>query len=186
MRHQDHQPSRIPLSSDGQAPRQPRWRTFGERPPSRRSSEAFSTVPHLPCPAHTRSTPRQETRLWDSLLLIKPPTLMSGAFCFYGICRKKRGPTSGLEPFSCSSYEFACARSSPSWCVRKLRLSMGFSAPPPRLRVHCVVACTSPVAVNPLAKTLIADLIITSDNSCVAEVLPTAIRDPYAPIDWPS
>jgi hypothetical protein len=146
----------------------------------------FSTVPHLPCPAHTRSTPRQETRLWDSLLLIKPPTLMSGAFCFYGICRKKRGPTSGLEPFSCSSYEFACARSSPSWCVRKLRLSMGFSAPPPRLRVHCVVACTSPVAVNPLAKTLIADLIITSDNSCVAEVLPTAIRDPYAPIDWPS
>ena len=31
---------------------------------------------------------------------------------------KNKEPTSGLEPLTCSSYEFACARSSPSWSVR--------------------------------------------------------------------
>src|SRR5918994_104505 len=31
---------------------------------------------------------------------------------------KERKPRSGLEPLTCSSYEFACARSSPSYCVR--------------------------------------------------------------------
>jgi hypothetical protein len=45
---------------------------------------------------------------------------------------------------------------------------MGFSALLAKEFVHGVLACTSPVAVrvavNPLAKTLIADLLITSDN----------------------
>ena len=47
-----------------------------------------------------------------------------------------------------SSYEFACVRISPYRCVRKLRLFMGFSALQARLLVHCVLACTSPVAVR--------------------------------------
>src|SRR5688500_12800930 len=41
------------------------------------------------------------------VLLTKPPILVSGTFHFYRICRKKREPTSGLEPLSCSSYECA-------------------------------------------------------------------------------
>ena len=36
------------------------------------------------------------------VLLTKPPTQRSGAFRFYGICRQKREPTSGLEPLTCS------------------------------------------------------------------------------------
>jgi hypothetical protein len=30
---------------------------------------------------------------------------VSGAFCFYGFCRKNREPTSGLEPLTCSLRE---------------------------------------------------------------------------------
>ncbi len=47
-----------------------------------------------------------------------------------------------------SDYEFACTRSSPSYCVRFFGLFMGFSAFPSKLLVHCVLACTSPVAVR--------------------------------------
>src|SRR5215217_5755528 len=50
--------------------------------------------------------------------------------------------------YPCSSYEFACARASLYWCVRKSRLSMGFLALLAMLLVHCVLACTSPVAVR--------------------------------------
>ena len=56
-------------------------------------------------------------------------------------------PTNGLEPLICSSYEFACTRSRLSYCVRKWCLFMGFSVLLARLLVHCVLACTSPVAV---------------------------------------
>jgi hypothetical protein len=55
MRNQDHQPNRTPVFY-GQAQGQPRWRNFGERPPSRHSSEAFSTVPHLPKLGHIGQT----------------------------------------------------------------------------------------------------------------------------------
>ena len=61
---------------------------------------------------------------------------------------KKKEPTSGLEPLTCSSYEFACVRSSPYWCVRKLRLFRGFSVCQSQSCVRCVLACTSPVAVR--------------------------------------
>ncbi len=47
----------------------------------------------------------------------------------------------------CSSYEFACARSSPYWCVRKLRLFRRFSVILRGRFVHCVPGRTSPVAV---------------------------------------
>ena len=57
-------------------------------------------------------------------------------------------PTSGLEPLTCSSYEFACARSSASLCVRKLPCLCGFSVDLANCFVHCVLACTSPVAVR--------------------------------------
>jgi len=33
-------------------------------------------------------------------LLTKPPTRSSGAFPFYGFCRKNKEPTSGLEPLT--------------------------------------------------------------------------------------
>ena len=35
-------------------------------------------------------------------LLTKPPTRTSGNFYFCVFCRKKREPTSGLEPLTCS------------------------------------------------------------------------------------
>jgi hypothetical protein len=79
------------------------------------------------------------------------------AFTFYLQIMKKGGePTSGLEPLTCSSYEFACVRSSLYWCVRKLRIFGWFSVLLTRLFVHRVLACTSQVAVNPWEKTLIA------------------------------
>jgi hypothetical protein len=75
--------------------------------------------------------------------------------------------------YPCSSYEFACARASPSYCVRKSHLSLRFSmiwryrfvrSVPVRIREGC-----STVAVNPLEQTPIANL-ITSDNRGVAGV----------------
>ncbi len=36
------------------------------------------------------------------VLLTKPPIRRSRVFRFYGICRQKREPTSGLEPLTCS------------------------------------------------------------------------------------
>jgi hypothetical protein len=39
------------------------------------------------------------------VLLTKPPMFWSGAFPFYGICRQKREPTSGLEPLTYPLYE---------------------------------------------------------------------------------
>jgi hypothetical protein len=54
---------------------------------------------------------------------------------------------------------------------------MGFSGPLARLRVHCVLSCKSPVAVNQSEKTLIADLLITTDHSCVAVVC-TGLQTP--------
>src|SRR5829696_66370 len=57
---------------------------------------------HLLYPATTCSTPMPGRRLWDSLLLTKPSTFVSGTFHFYGICRKNEEPTSGLEPLTCS------------------------------------------------------------------------------------
>jgi hypothetical protein len=67
------------------------------------------------------------------LLLTKPPTRASEAFCFYGFCRQDIEPMSGLEPLTCSSYEFACTRSSPSWCVRHIGLEQ--KTPPPAAKI---------------------------------------------------
>jgi hypothetical protein len=39
------------------------------------------------------------------VLLTKPSIRTSCFSRFYGICRKNREPTSGLEPLTCSSYE---------------------------------------------------------------------------------
>jgi len=64
------------------------------------------------------------------------------------IIKKVGEPTSGLEPLTCSSYEFACVRSSPYWGVRKLRLFMRFSMIRWSRFVHCVLVRISPVAVR--------------------------------------
>jgi hypothetical protein len=61
---------------------------------------------------------------------------------------KSREPTSGLEPLSCCSYEFACVHTSPYWCVRKLRLFRGFWVIWGHHFVQCVPARISPVAVR--------------------------------------
>jgi hypothetical protein len=47
---------------------------------------------------HVTATSR---RVHD-LLLTKPSMLVSETFHFYGICRKNKEPTSGLEPLTCS------------------------------------------------------------------------------------
>src|SRR5215211_4096103 len=83
------------------------------------------------------------------------------AFTFYLQIMKKGGElTSELEPLTPARYEFACARSSLYWCVRKLRIFGWFSVLLTRLFVHRVLACTSQVAVrvavNPWEKKLIA------------------------------
>ena len=68
-------------------------------------------------------------------------------FTLYLQIGTKREPTSVLEPLTFSRYEFACTRSRASYCVRFFGLFMGFWALLARLFVHCVLACTSPVAV---------------------------------------
>ncbi len=63
---------------------------------------------------------------------------------------KSEEPTSGLKnrlPIG-SSYEFACARSRLSLCVRQIGLSVGFLAAQRQSSVRCVPACTSLVAVR--------------------------------------
>src|SRR5215207_640033 len=80
----------------------------------------------------------------------------------------KREPTSGLEPLTCSSYEFACARSSPSYCVRELHLFRGFWVVRRCRFVHCVPARTSPVAVRVAVHTWSA--IRARDNRFAAAV----------------
>jgi hypothetical protein len=40
-----------------------------------------------------------------NLLLTNPSMFLSETFHFYGICRQKRDPTSGLEPLTSSHYE---------------------------------------------------------------------------------
>jgi hypothetical protein len=62
--------------------------------------------------------------------------------------QKIREPTSGLEPLTRSSYEFACVRSMAFYHVRRIGLSMDFSAYRRQSCVRCVLACTSPVAVR--------------------------------------
>ena len=47
-----------------------------------------------------------------------------------------------------SSYEFACRRANPYWCVRKLRLFGRFSVIWRHHFVHCVPVRTSPVVVR--------------------------------------
>jgi hypothetical protein len=84
--------------------------------------------------------------------------------CFPCKSRENREPTSGLEPLYCSSYEFACGRSSPSWCVRESRLFRRFSTIWACCFVHCVPVRISPVAGNPFEQTQVADLLITNDN----------------------
>jgi hypothetical protein len=59
---------------------------------------------------------------------------------------------------------------------------MGISAPLAKEFIHCVLACTSPVAVrvavNSSEKMLIADLLITSDKSCFAGIC-TSLQMPH-------
>jgi hypothetical protein len=68
---------------------------------------------------------------------------------FYLQIERKKEPTSGLEPLTCSSYEFACTRASPYWCVRfsaflggfrwsgGLGVSIAYRRMPARLRYGC-------------------------------------------------
>ena len=69
------------------------------------------------------------------------------------------------------SYEFACTRPSPSSCVRKLRLFRRFWVLLARLLVHCVLSCTSPVAVpvavNTFKQTTISKGFLFSGLLCV-------------------
>jgi hypothetical protein len=66
-------------------------------------------------------------------------------FCAY-LSRLGRADERTPTAYPCSSYEFACARSSPSWCVRKLRSSRRFSTIRGSSFVHCV-----PVRINTVA-----------------------------------
>ena len=72
---------------------------------------------------------RSATRtLEDALqfgLQYETPSSFSASFCplcFTCKSQQNKGPTSGLEPLTCSSYEFACVHTSPYWCVRQFGL----------------------------------------------------------------
>jgi hypothetical protein len=64
------------------------------------------------------------------------------------IARKQRADERTRTAHPCSSYEFACARSSASLCVRELRLFMRFLMIRRSRFVHCVLVRISPVAVR--------------------------------------
>src|SRR5688572_18266708 len=66
--------------------------------------------------------------------------LQNGTFC--------RADERTRTAYPCSSYEFACVRSSPYWCVRLLRLFRRFSTIWQSHFVHCVPVRISPVAVR--------------------------------------
>ena len=109
------------------------WPT-SENPGSRHSGEAIWTVPHPPKLQHTGQTLNARGFAYATccalqplvahpckgrgvglvstadVLLTKRPTLRLGAFRFYGICRQERGPTSGLEPLTCSLRVSACTQ----------------------------------------------------------------------------
>ena len=64
------------------------------------------TPPAMPCDHLQRTDARDEALGHYStadVLLTKPPIFWSEALRFYGFCRQKREPTSGLEPLSRSS-----------------------------------------------------------------------------------
>jgi hypothetical protein len=61
--------------------------------------------------------------------------------------------------YPCSSYEFACVHTSPSLCVRKLRLFMRFSMIWRYHFVQRVPVCVSPVAVRVAVRSVITRLI---------------------------
>jgi hypothetical protein len=106
----------------------------------------------MPRGATEGTSPRSWSRVGRprgcSLSLCRRPTSTGLTRNFTYKSAQNREPTSGLEPLSCSSYEFACGRSSPYWCVRKMRLSMRFSMIRWRRFVHSVPVRISPVAVR--------------------------------------
>jgi hypothetical protein len=53
-------------------------------------------------------------RLWDSLLLTKPPTRTSGALRFCGVSRKNKEPTSG--PLPCLVLHLIALAVVSEWC----------------------------------------------------------------------
>jgi hypothetical protein len=70
----------------------------------RQSTLEDSPTPSAVPSANTSSTPRQGTSLSEILLLTycyKASDIDIGAHPFYGFCRQKREPTSGLEPLTC-------------------------------------------------------------------------------------
>jgi hypothetical protein len=115
-------------------PRTPLGRS-SQHSTSRHSGEALSTVPHPQKPRHIGQTVNARGFSYSTcctlqplvarqcrgrdigiestadVLLTKPSIRTSCASHFYGICRYKREPTSGLEPLTLSHYE--CAVQSP-------------------------------------------------------------------------
>jgi hypothetical protein len=94
---------------------------------SQHLGEAFSTVPHPPKPGYIGQTVNARGFAYATccnlqplvasrcrgfgiestadVLLTKRSTRTSSAFRFYGICRKNKEPTSGLEPLTPAHYE---------------------------------------------------------------------------------
>src|SRR5215213_3390079 len=110
---------------DKEEPRTPLGRS-SQHSTSRHSGEALSTVPHPQKPGHIGQTVNARGFAYATcstlqplvarqfrgrgfgiestadVLLTKLTTRTSSAFRFYGICRKNKEPTSGLEPLTCS------------------------------------------------------------------------------------
>ena len=73
------------------------------------------------------------------VLLTKPPKFVRRRLAFKGFAGKTKSRRADLRTaYPCSSYEFACARSRPSYCVRKLRFFVRFSMIRRSRFVHCV------------------------------------------------
>ena len=75
---------------------------------------------------------------WVILHLVRRLLCVEGFYL--QIARKNRADERTRTAFPCSSYEFACVRSSRYWCVRELRLFRWFSTIRQSHFVHCVPA----------------------------------------------
>src|SRR5918998_4781630 len=74
---------------------------------SQSTLEDSPTPPAVPCKRSYHANARDDAfgKSTADVLLTKPLTRTSSAFPFYGICRKNREPTSGLEPLTYPLYE---------------------------------------------------------------------------------
>jgi hypothetical protein len=99
----------------------------------------------------TRNTLRDAKASSGHSVVSRKARGLSERFLYSGysayLCRMWRADTSGLEPLTCPSYEFAPEHPSPSWRVRK-SACLGGLGNLGCCFVRCVPACTSPVAIR--------------------------------------